>query len=67
MANLRARIIASDSNRTKEASRLGSRQIVTHADTWKTFVTVNLLPDGSGRVTVARDSRVIHLYEIEAE
>ena len=67
MANLRARIIAVDSIRTKEVSRLGSKQVIVHADTWKTFVTVNLLPDGSGRVTVARDSRVIHLYEIEAE
>ena len=67
MANLRARIIAQDSTRIKEASRLGERQVITHADTWKTFVTVNLNADGSGRVVVARNKMVIHLYEIEAE
>ena len=79
MAALRARIFAQDNSCQKEVSRLASRDIVAHIDTWRTFVTVKMNADGSGEVIVSRKPSpnaiafpnnhevVIHSYEIEAE
>jgi hypothetical protein len=77
MAALRARIFAQDNSRQKEVSRLAQRDIVTHTDTWRTFVTVKLSADGSGEVVVSRkpdpntnpNNRevVIHSYTILPE
>ena len=83
MANLRGRIFAQDSSRNKIVSRLASQHITVKADTWRTFVTVNLSRDGSGEIIVSRiennqaanpehgnvsmNRTVIHTYLIEAE
>jgi hypothetical protein len=67
MANTISRCYGHDSNRTKNASRLGSRASSGEANTWRTFTTCYVEADGSGYVMVKRDGVVIHRYEFPAE
>jgi hypothetical protein len=56
-----------DQNRTKEAHRLGSRSATGEANTWRTFTTAHVRPDGSGWVRVVRDGRTIHAHDFGPE
>ena len=53
--------------RTSEATRLGSGSAEGQANTWRTFATVYIRPDGSGEVEVRRDGEVILYREWEKE
>ena len=56
-----------DRTRTKRVHRLGSVSSIGQANTWRTFTTCTVRPDGSGFVQVVRDGKRIHYYEFGNE
>ena len=67
MAKTMASCTGYDSNRVKDAHRLGSRAAKAEAATWQTFATAYVACDGSGYVEVRRDGQTIHRYDFAAE
>lgn len=63
MAALRGTIISDRS----EATRLSHKTLRVKADTWRTFVAVELRADGSGKVTFRRNEGTQTLAEWGAE
>ena len=53
--------------RHSTSTRLGSRAAEGQANTWRTFATVYIWPDGHGSVEVKRDGEVILYREWEKE
>jgi hypothetical protein len=56
-----------DTTRVKTVHRLGSRQAVGRAQTWRTFAVVTVYADGSTFVEVKRDGEVIHQWQCQRE
>lgn len=67
MAATIARATGHDSTRSKEVHRLGHQSSSVTAATWHTFARAHVNRDGSGRVWVERDGKVIHEFEFGAE
>lgn len=64
MAATIAKAIGYDKNRRKECHRLGSREAVAQANTFKTFSTVGIQADGSGFCRVSRLNELGESIEI---
>ena len=56
-----------DKNRVKEVHRLGHAGAQAMAATWRTFATCQVDKDGSVWVSVLRDDKVIHRFELGPE
>ncbi len=56
-----------DRTRTKDTHRLGSAAAEGEAATWHTRAIAYVARDGSGRVEVRRDGRLIHAYTFGPE
>lgn len=67
MAATIAKATGYDSNRTKEAHRLGSIAAVGQANTWRTFAEAYIEKDGSGYVRVTRDGKLLHCWAFGPE
>ena len=67
MANTIATAIGQDRTRRKEVHRLGSCSATVKAATWRTFVNAIVYADGSGRVTITRDGKVLACHDFEKE
>lgn len=67
MAATIARAIGYDSSRSKETHRLGHAGSRGEANTWNTFSTCYIEPDGSGYVEVKRNGSTIHRFEFGPE
>ena len=53
--------------RNKKATRLGDSHVETHAQTWRTFVSVVVDADGSVDIEVKRDGCVLQNITIQKE
>jgi len=67
MAKTIAHAIGYDATRVKRVHRLGHDHSEAEVATWRTFAKTCIWPDGSGHISVIRDSKVIYTGEWRAE